>query len=289
MKSLKFIKNRISSVGSTKKITQAMKVVSAARLKQVQPFIETSNHYLSLNLDILRCIYDIDKDLFQDSRIGHAGDLYIVFGSDKGLCSSFNLKVFKKLEEELSNSGNKKRDIICVGNKIHSAVKSKGEIVLDHMQFFDKDVNMTNSDVYEKLLDNIKSKIASKKIERCFLVYTKYKSVLKQNVICKKLLPIDGEMIQDVELKSRDLFSIDDDVYLLMEKMKERFIRSLLFDAYINSATSEYSTRMLAMDNATQNSEKVISELKLLYHKARQALITKELIEIISGAEAINQ
>jgi F-type H+-transporting ATPase subunit gamma len=299
MSSLKNIKTRIRGITSTRKITQAMKIVSASRLKQVQSNIEKTQTYLDIISNLLLDIHHSDESIFKEKsspylrKNNSKNVLFIVFSSDKGLCGSFNSRIITATTsalESYKNSG-KNVKVVCVGNKVSQYMNIHHK---EHVQFGmpfanlnSKNISYSHSALLAKKLQDL---FCDGSFDECRILYTKFHSVMKQEVINTQLLPFDINDVDALQSQphSKEIFEFDDDLSVLLDRTISNFVNAVIFNVYANSITCEYSSRMLAMDGATQNSTKVLKELNLLYNRSRQMLITKELIEIISGAEAIN-
>ena len=295
MPSLKHIKTRIKGINSTKKITQAMKIVSASGLRSVQSSVSSSNAYLKV---FQRLLIDVNSknpelfrryiSLFQNKKESNV--LFVVFGSDKGLCGSFNSKIISHITSELQVNKNAK--IFCVGNKISQYMQAHHkENIEKSLPFFRKNNKKISYNVSALLSREIKSVFLNGEFSECRIVYTKFKSVLNQQVEDIKLLPLQIDEIENLSCfakSDKEIFEFDNNLEIILEKLIQNYINATILHVCSNSLTCEHSARMLAMDSATKNSDKMLKELNLLYNRSRQAIITKELIEIISGAEATN-
>ena len=295
MPSLKHIKTRIKGINSTKKITQAMKIVSASGLRSVQSSVSSSNAYLKV---FQRLLIDVNSknpelfrryiSLFQNKKESNV--LFVVFGSDKGLCGSFNSKITSHITSELQVNKNAK--IFCVGNKIFQYMQAHHkENIEKSMPFFRKNNKKVSYNASALLSSEIKDVFFNGEFSECRIVYTKFKSVLNQQVEDIKLLPLqidEIENLSDFATLDKEIFEFDNNLEIILERLIQNYINATVLHVCSNSLTCEHSARMLAMDSATKNSDKILKELNLLYNRSRQAIITKELIEIISGAEATN-
>ena len=298
MPSLKSIKNRISGVKSTKKITQAMKIVAASRLKKAKANVAKTKKYLETFDELLLNIYNTDESVFQESnplylqkKHDQQNILIVAFGSDRGLCGSFNSKIISAVANEITASSDQNIQAICIGDKISNYMNLHYKDNVEFSTSFTNQYNKTISYPHAvSLSQKIQKLFKDKGFSECKLVYTKFNSMMNQKVVNIKLLPLDMDYIADVKSRSNsnEVFEFDNNLSMILEQVLLNFISATIFHVYANSMACEYSTRMIAMDSATQNSEKMLKELSLIYNRSRQGLITKELIEIISGAEAIN-
>ena len=291
MPSLKDLRNRISSVKSTKKITSAMKMVAAAKLKRAQENAERSRPYANKMKDIISSLTSkINNQNFKFGSLKNNKDrsvLIIVCSADRGLCGGFNgsiIKFVKKFSENLSKEG-KKAKFIFVGKKAFQSLR----------RFYEQSIVDTISDFANPKIEfSIASSIRDKILElffngeifECHLIFTKFKSAISQNVEAQKLLPVENESFSNDEKRSVS-YDFEPSEEELLNDMIPKNIAIQIHSALLENMASEQGSRMTAMDNATRNANDMIDGLTLFYNRSRQALITKELIEIISGAEAV--
>ncbi len=300
MASLKQLKDRISSVKSTKKITQAMKVVSAAKLKKARKAFESNMEYIEQMNVLARNVFNniSDKDLFPlifgrpDSEL-KGETLIIAFGSDKGLCGSFNSGLAKYLKATPLSGGKKK--IICIGRKIYDALKYHSSM---SVELFKEYNNLTVDDVRE-LTKSIIEKFHLGEFDSCVVFYNEFISTMTQKSASKNLIPLRGEDVKESgqELKkkyeenSEDnvLFENEPEIEKMANDLAEQYVTANIFSILLETASGEQGARMTAMDNANRNAEKMIKKITTIYNRTRQAAVTNELIEIISGMEAISK
>ena len=287
MPSLKDLRNRISSVKSTKKITSAMKMVAAAKLKRAQDNAEKTRPYADKMNEIVSSMVTNKKN--ESFKFGNKSEnknvLLIICSADRGLCGGFNgsiIKFSKKLSKQLLSEG-KNLSYIFVGKKAYFSLKKSCE---DSIVNFFSDI--ANPSIKFELAGSIRDKIIElflkKQIDECHLIYTKFKSAISQNVEFFQILPLMNKEIIDNHNTSYD-FEPDEEV--ILNEIIPRNIAIQIHRALLENLASEQGSRMTAMDNATRNANDMIDNLTLFYNRSRQALITKELIEIISGAEAV--
>ena len=291
MPSLKDLRNRISSVKSTKKITSAMKMVAAAKLKRAQENAERSRPYANKMKDIISSLTSkINNQNFKFGSLKNNKDrsvLIIVCSADRGSCGGFNgsiIKFVKKFSENLSKEG-KKAKFIFVGKKAFQSLR----------RFYEQSIVDTISDFANPKIEfSIASSIRDKILElffngeifECHLIFTKFKSAISQNVEAQKLLPVENESFSNDEKRSVS-YDFEPSEEELLNDIIPKNIAIQIHSALLENMASEQGSRMTAMDNATRNANDMIDGLTLFYNRSRQALITKELIEIISGAEAV--
>ena len=294
MPSLKDLRNRISSVKSTKKITSAMKMVAAAKLKRAQDNAEKTRPYATKMQEVVSSLTKkTSQGNFKFSKKkdnSKKTSLLLVCSADRGLCGGFNgsiIKFTKKLAEQLkTNGGNTK--FIFIGKKAYQALKRLySESTVDNISDFANPA--IKFEVASSVRDKILSLYEKDEISECFLIYTKFKSAISQSVEAIKLLPVEVEKNNTKIEKDENLISYDYEPSeeVILDEIIPRNIAVQIHSGLLENLASEQGSRMTAMDNATRNANDMIDNLTLFYNRSRQALITKELIEIISGAEAV--
>ena len=291
MPSLKDLRNRISSVKSTKKITSAMKMVAAAKLKRAQDNAEKTRPYARKMSEIVNSLVENNKSKefkFSEKKIKKTRNiLLIVCSADRGLCGGFNgsiIKFSKKLSEKIINDGGQV-SYIFVGKKAYQSLQRFcGESILD---FFS---DIANPSIKFELASSIRDKILelflNDSMDECYLIYTEFKSAISQTVQSLKLLPLNALETNDKN-SSNKTYDFEPSEEEILNEIIPKNIAIQIHTALLENLASEQGSRMTAMDNATRNANDMIDNLTLFYNRSRQALITKELIEIISGAEAV--
>ena len=286
MPSLKDLRNRIGSVKSTKKITSAMKMVAAAKLKRAQDNAEKTRPYALKMHEIVESL--TSSGVAQVKKFGERNKekkniLLIICSADRGLCGGFNgsiIKYTKKLSAELSKNSN--LSYIFVGKKAYQTLKRKYEASI--VEFF---TDIANPSIKFELSSSVRDLVLelflSNKIDECHLIYTEFKSAISQTVKSHKLLPIENSG----EIKKTKTYEFEPSEENVLNEIIPRNIAIQIHSGLLENLASEQGSRMTAMDNATRNANDMIDNLTLLYNRSRQALITSELIEIISGAEAV--
>ncbi len=286
MPSLKDLRNRIGSVKSTKKITSAMKMVAAAKLKRAQDNAEKTRPYALKMHEIVESL--TSSGVTQVKKFGARSKekkniLLIVCSADRGLCGGFNgsiIKYTKKLSGELSRNSN--LSYIFVGKKAYQTLKRKYEASI--VKFFTDIANPTiKFELSSSVRDLVLELFLSNKIDECHLIYTEFKSAISQTVKSHKLLPIENSG----DIKNTKTYEFEPSEENVLNEIIPRNIAIQIHSGLLENLASEQGSRMTAMDNATRNANDMIDNLTLLYNRSRQALITSELIEIISGAEAV--
>ncbi len=296
MPSLKDIKTQINSVGSTKKITSAMKMVAASKLRRSQEKAEAARPYSSRLEEMLSSLASsaASGEGIIKLLTGTGNDQnYIVVpvSADRGLCGGFNSSINRetfKLVKLLEGNG-KKVQLMPVGKKSRDFFNRvmKDQII---ESFVDLNVSSTG---YESAL-NISNKLQELyfegKFDKCILVFNKFKSAISQEVTQQQLIPLDvsnSEKEEEKENSSNAIYDYEPDEETILKDLLPKNVSIQIFKVLLESDAGEQGARMAAMDNATRNAGEMIDSLTLKYNRTRQAFITKELIEIISGAESI--
>jgi F-type H+-transporting ATPase subunit gamma len=293
MANLKDIQRRIKSVSNTQKTTRAMKLVSTAKLKRAEEIATKSREYSSKINQVLASIaYQIEQHkvggiesryFSNDIELKKVDLLFVT--ADKGLCGGFNFQTIKRVSSEIKTLKSKKVKIRLRG------VGKKGVefFKFQKTELYDEVIGLSASPSYneaknfiDKSLDDFKNGIT----DEVKLVYNGYKNMITQELRELKILPIDVSKIQKVKHPSMIEFEPNDDETIL-ESLVRKYVEYNMYYALIDSLAAEHSARMQAMDAATNNAKEMVRNLNREYNKARQEAITTELIEIISGVEAL--
>ena len=291
MASLDDLKKRITSVKSTQKITKAMKMVAAAKLKRAQESAEKGSPYSEkMNNVILNLSIGIsDKETAPKLLSGTGKDkihLCVVMTSDRGLCGGFNSNIIKKAKNyfgEILKEG-KVLKIITVGSKGNDQLKRQyGNKIIENISF----KNSKNANYFdaEKVGRIIIEKFEKEEFDICTIFYNQFKNVITQIPQAQQIIPLNTEIADDNELVDSYEFEPDEDE--ILNNLLPKNISTQIFKAMLENSASEQGARMSAMDNATRNAGEMVDKLTIQYNRSRQAAITKELIEIISGAESL--
>ena len=284
MASLDDLKKRISSVKSTQKITKAMKMVAAAKLRKSQDNMEKARPYsVSMQETINSILPDINRGLLPilDNR-PIKKSLFIVVSADRGMAGGFNANVIKRTESEINAFGKDNSELICIGKKAYDHFKVRDYNMVKHYVDFWNDLKFNSA---KSIGDDIVERYRNKEIDSVHFIYNEFKSVASQIVRSEKLFPLEYRDIDSNKNTDSKVFmpSKDEIVRTLIPK----YINVQIWQYFLESNASEQAARMLAMENATENAGEMISDLSLEYNKARQAAITTEIIEIVSGANAL--
>jgi F-type H+-transporting ATPase subunit gamma len=291
MASLDDLKKRIASVKSTQKITKAMKMVAAAKLRKAQESAERGRPYSEkMNNVILNLSNGIsDKENAPKLLSGTGKDkvhLCVVMTSDRGLCGGFNSNIIKKAKlffNKLAEEG-KELKIITVGSKGNDQLKRVyGKQIIEKISF----KNSKNANYFdaEKVSKIIIEKFEKEEFDICTIFYNQFKNVITQIPQAQQIIPLktDNEEVA----KSDDSYEFEPDEDEILSNLLPKNISTQIFKAMLENSASEQGSRMSAMDNATRNAGEMVDKLTIEYNRSRQAAITKELIEIISGAESL--
>ena len=284
MANLKDIQQRIKSVGSIQKVTKAMKMVAAAKVKRAQERMEISRPY-SKNVQDLICrilpeISSSNIDLIEKRDVKKKG--FIVITSDRGFAGSFNSSVIRLTEKEVEKFGKDNVQLFCLGKKSSEHFSRRNYNVKESFYDFWKDMNFDNaSDITEKIIDSF----INKEVDEIHVIYNRFRNLGSQDLMIEKVLPIDFTENYNVKNYNYDYEpSRQSTVNVLLPK----HLKVQMWQQLLESYSSEEAARMIAMDNATENAKEIIKELKLEFNKARQAAITTEMLEIVGGAEALS-
>ncbi len=293
MPNLKELKNRISSVKSTRKITSAMKMVAASKLRRAQELAESSRVYadsLSFILSSLAGNTKNSADLPEilTGRENSKISLLIINSSDRGLCGGFNSNLFRNAKKWISDQQGQGKSvkIMTVGKKASSFYKKTD---LDIVASFE---DLNSNDRQLQVSDEIKNKIMelfeNNEIDEVSILFNKFVSAISQEPTYQSLIPLSNEETSEDESEANiAVFEFEPDKNELLEYLVPRNFLTQIYRSVLESSASEHAARMTSMDNATRNAGDMIDRLTLTYNRTRQAFITKELIEIISGAEAV--
>ena len=282
MANLKEIRNRISSVSSTMQITSAMKMVSAAKLKKAQDAITAMRPYsdkLTQMLVDLSSSVDFENHFLQST--GHKKLLVVCVTSNRGLCGAFNSNVIKECLE-ISKTTDHEVSFYCIGKKGADILSKKHNVIEISNEIFD-DLNFQNvALIAEKLM----SKFSEKEFDQIKIVYNKFKNAATQIVTNEQYLPIENNESGEANESSDYIFEPSQTE--IISELIPKSLKTQLYKAVRDSYASEHGARMTAMHKATDNATELRDQLKLTYNKARQAAITNEILEIVGGAEALN-
>ena len=282
MANLKDIRNRIKSVKSIQKVTKAMKMVAAAKMRRAQEHMEEARPYAQRLTEVIQHLLpDVDREILDLLDVRSVNRVaYVVVTSDRGLAGSFNTNVLKKAQKEIDTIGKNNADIFCIGKKARDYYKQREYTIIDsHTDFWNE---LYYGDAI-RIGKGIISHFTEKRVDEIHVVYNEFVNVANQYVESEKLLPLEFEAEESVQLDR--LYEPDNNE--LVKSLIPRHLNIQVSKYLLESYASEQAARMVAMENATENAEDMIKDLTMEFNKARQASITKEILEIVGGAEAL--
>lgn len=285
MANLKEIRGRITSISSTMQITSAMKMVSAAKLKKAQDAIT-----------MLRPYSEKLQELIQKVSTGSEGSLseyaqkrevkkilYIAISSNRGLAGAFNSSVIKELNANYKQKEDVEIEILTIGKKVFDAVRRVRTVYDNQSSIYDS----VSFEAVSKLTSAVMKDFSEEIFDEVYLVYNKFINAATQQVITEQLLPIT--MPEQAEEDAESDYIFEPDKQTILETLIPKSIKTQVYKALLDSIASEHGARMTAMHKATDNANALKNELVIFYNKARQAAITNEILEIVSGAEALKK
>lgn len=305
MANLKDIRNRIDSVKNTRKITKAMKMVAAAKLQKAQERMEASRpytHRMARMIDGLAHRIDPDAHPLLEKRDEPDETLVIVIGSNRGLCGGFNSNLFRSVDRYLDEQriAGEEQKLCVVGQKPHNHYKKLDYEIVQYYPDIIDDITFKGA---QRIAKYAMESFLEGDVDNVFICYNRFVSAIKTDWVIARLLPLS--MLTEVTAASDEDTDFDEapgqqstdesegeyiyepDVDTLLENLLPSFVDAQIMQALMESEASEQAQRMTAMDNATQNANEMIEDLTLEYNRARQAQITTEIVEIVSGAEAL--
>ncbi len=290
MASLKEVRNRIASVKSTQQITSAMKMVAASKLRRAQSNILQLRPFAQKQQSLLQSLSsgaDVVLPGGLSEKRSSNKTLLIVLSSNRGLCGAFNSNVIKQTVNLINTAKNADQnavvDLITIGRKASEYfAKSRFKVIEAHDNIFD---NLTFSNA-AGLADNIIKLFTSGQYDKIFIIYHQFKNAVVQYLVTEQFLPVESSSETENSV-SQSQYIFDPSKEEILETIVPRILRTQLYKSLLDSWASEQGARMTAMSQATDNATELLKELKLTYNKARQASITNEILEIVSGAEAL--
>lgn len=298
MANLRELKRRIGGIKNTAKITQAMKMVSAAKLKRAQRAIESARPYVLKLQEILGNVINGIGDEYQNPLLEERevkNIALVIVGSDKGLCGSFNANIFKAtnnfIKEDLAklypNAG---ISIIAVGNK---TVSKFSKTNLNVVANFNDVFNNLDFKSVQNIIKSVETDFVKGEYDKVFVIFNEFINVIKQEVRVEQLLPINPKSNlkeeKETDNKNSTSYIFEPEEVGIMNVLLPKLLNISLWRVLLESNAAENASKMMAMDNATTNANELVNELNLKYNKERQAAITTEMLEIVGGAEALNK
>jgi F-type H+-transporting ATPase subunit gamma len=287
MASLKSIKKRIVSVKSTRQITKAMKMVSAAKLRRAQENVVAARPYAKKLHEVMERLaqsQEMDPHPLMVRRETSPRALIILVTSDRGLCGGFNANISKAAERFIRERREEYSDVtlMTIGRKGYDFLKNRQKIVKNYSGIISKPTYQAAALVAQEVIQGF----LDEEYDDVFLFFNAFRSVMSQDITCEQLLPISPPEASEVT-ESGVEYIYEPTKGELLGELLPKAIEVSIFKAMLESVASEHGARMTAMDSASKNATEMIGKLTLIYNRARQAAITKELMEIISGSESI--
>jgi len=292
MPSLKDLRNRIRTVVNTQQITKAMKAVSVSKLRRVQASMETTRRYVDalarITGRLLQGTPDIDHPF---RRMADDPDRVVVvlMTADRGMCGAYNNHAIDKAKKLIAEIGEPKVDLVCVGKKGRDSFRKTNVNMIGEFLDFGGNVD---AKAMAEVTDLVVERFVAEKCDKVVVVYNSFVNMMKYVPTGVEVLPLDpAELLDDKDEEGGDDGPADiifePDVESVFGSTLERYLRIRMVTCQADSLTAEHSARMIAMSNATENCDELKQTLTIQMNKARQAMITKELLEIVSGAEAL--
>ncbi|MFS4427946.1 ATP synthase F1 subunit gamma [Chryseobacterium sp. S90] len=284
MANLKEIRGRITSISSTMQITRAMKMVSAAKLKKAQDAIVMLRPYSEKLQELIQNV-NSSSDPDQISVYAQKREvkriLFIAVTSNRGLAGAFNSSIVKELNLQFQNNSQYEIEVLPVGKKVYDAVRRNRTVYANGSSVYDN----LNFDMVANITEGVMTSFREGKFDEVYVIYNKFVNAATQEVTTEKLLPIS--MPENTESQVETDYIFEPNRAEILDNLIPKSIKTQVFKSILDSVASEHGARMTAMHKATDNAEALRNDLKIFYNKARQAAITNEILEIVSGAEAL--
>lgn len=296
MPTLRDIKRRIASVKSTQQITRAMKLVAAAKLRRAQERVTEARPYCRIMDEMVsdlalrspRETHPLLRGPVSDGNDGTTSKLLLVITGDRGLCGAFNSNIIRRSLDLLradQDNPDVSLALVVVGRKARDFYRRRGQVAIrsEYINFFDKLAFSHAAQIGQ----DVAAAYSGGEVDRVQLVYNEFRSAASQRVVVETLLPVESAAGSGETAGAEYLFEPSPEA--ILESLLPRHVEMQVYRALMESLAAEYGARMAAMDNATKNASEMIDLLTIQFNKARQERITKELLEIVSGAEALRQ
>jgi len=295
MPNLLDIRRRIKSVKNTQQITKAMKMVSAAKLKRAQDRVVTARPFANKMAEVLGELAKRTDDDFHHPLLDQRGDqryLLVLITADKGLCGAFNTNLTKAAQTFMRENPDKTIEITAIGRKGRDFFRSRHATITSEFLGLTGKGRVEFSEALEVARSIIKQYTEDTGIDKVFVIYNEFKSVLSQRVVLDQLLPVTRARAAEEETDAKTQANLVDYIYeqppeQMFSTLLPRLIETQIFRALLESVASEQGARMTAMDSASKNASELIDSLTLNMNRIRQAAITNEIIEVVSGAAAL--
>ncbi|OYT16380.1 MAG: ATP synthase F1 subunit gamma [Bacteroidetes bacterium 4572_77] len=281
------IKRKIKSVNSTKQITKAMELVSTAKLRKNKDRMDMTRPYFEVVMNAVQDIIRSEKS-FKHEYINKREvkkSLYIIVTADRGLCGGYNSNAIKMLANEIIDKD--KALLITIGKKAHDYFERREYDIYKHYEYISESPSYSHAQDIARISLKLYSE---EKVDEIKFIYTSFISTISQEPVMLKLLPVSVELNVDEkeeDLENYEFVTYEPSAEFVLEFIIPKYIESTLFGGMVESSASEQAARRVAMENATDNADDMISELTLTYNQVRQSSITQEISEIVGGAEAL--
>ena len=295
MPNLLDIRRRIKSVKNTQQITKAMKMVSAAKLKRAQDRVITARPFANKMMEVLGELAKRTDEDFHHPLLDLRGDeryVVVLITADKGLCGAFNTNLTKAAQAFMKEHPGKAIEIFAVGRKGRDFFRNRHAMMAGEFIGLTGKGRVELSEALEVARSIMKLYTEDSGVDKVYLIYNEFKSVLQQRVVLEQLLPVARAEEDETEVKSQQAVNLVDYVYEqppeeIFARLLPRLVETQIFRALLESVASEHGARMTAMDSASKNASELIDTLTLNMNRIRQAAITNEIIEVVSGAAAL--
>jgi len=286
MANLKDIRDRIKSVKSIEQVTNAMKMVAAAKIRRAQENMEKARPYSSRLAELLNMLIpEIDRRLMPELNVREVKKtLFVVVTADRGMAGAFNTNVLREAHKAIDKAGQENSEIICIGKKSVGYFKNRNyPIAVEYVDFWN-DLEYSHA---MKIGDEIISRYINGAVDQVQVIYNRFVNVARQEIKNETFLPMSYDPeARDSDYNPERLFEPSKEA--VVKTIIPRYLNTQIWQLLLESNASEQAARMLAMENATSNANDMIKDLKLQFNKARQTAITTEMLEIVSGAEALS-
>ena len=293
MPNLLDIRRRIKSVKNTQQITKAMKMVSAAKLRRAQDRVVTARPFANKMGEVLGELAKRTDEDFHHPLLDMRGDqryLLVLITADKGLCGAFNTNLTKAAQQFMRDNADKQVELLAIGRKGRDFFRNRRAVIAAEYIGLTGKGRVEFSEALEVARSIIKLYTDDTGIDKVFLIYNEFKSVLSQRVVLEQLLPV--ARAKEPEPETKTAVTLVDYIYEqppdeMFSRLLPRLVETQIFRALLESVASEHGARMTAMDSASKNASELIDSLTLNMNRVRQAAITNEIIEVVSGAAAL--
>ncbi len=292
MATLRDIKNRIKGVNSTQQITKAMKMVAASKLRRAQEAIINARPYAKRIAEMFSNLV-ADEDMLTNPVIAPRETIatvaILVITADRGLCGAFNTNIIREasryINEEIKEAGINYQ-LYCIGKKGSDFFSKRNYNVAKIFPDVFTSLNYTSA---QKVSDELTAGYLKGEFDKVILIFNEFKSLIQQKIVVEQFLPIPIQKVSEEKTVAESVYIYEPDQKSIFNYLIPKHLRSQIWKVLLESNAAEFGSRMTAMDNATTNAKELIRTLNLTYNKARQAAITKEILEIVSGANALKQ